>query len=565
MLTEIKEKIAGRLAHVLDVEKDVVVNALEIPKNLQHGDLSFPSFALAKRLKRSPQEIAQEISDKISAEKWPEIESVSFVHGFVNFKIQWKELERELLRALQSSKFGYSNLGQGQRLVIDFSSPNVAKKMSIGHLRATVIGQAIYNLAKTQSYEVIGLNHLGDWGTQFGKLAWAIDNWSSEEALEAEPLKVLTALYVRFHEEAEKNPDLESHGAEYFKRLEDGDAQVTRIWKKIVELSLSDYSRLWDRLNVKHDLVVGESFYNNRLKPVEKMLEGKGLLVESQGAMVVELEGDKPPCLIRKADGASLYATRDIASAIYRRNELKADLNLYVVGQDQTLHFQQVFEVLRRMGFDWADSCHHISFGMYRFKDIGRMSTRKGNVIHLEDVLDKAVQLISELIEQKNPNLKDKNKVAEQVGIGAVIFNDLLNDRVKNVDFDWDRAVSFEGDSGPYVQYVGVRCKSLLKKFGKELPSAFPVPLTESFERELIVKLLNYDEILRSAFRVFKPHLVANYLLEICKLFNHFYHSCRVLDQNEALSSSRALLVKVTERVLIEGMSVLNIECPDEM
>ncbi|MCB9026813.1 MAG: arginine--tRNA ligase [Bdellovibrionaceae bacterium] len=566
MLTSIKSKLAAKICHVFELNKKDLQDLLEIPKNLQHGDLALPVFFLAKTLKKAPAMIASEYSNKIKTLQFKEIREVTALSGYINFKMSWEVLSGELLQSLsEPARLGYSNIGEGKTLVIDFSSPNVAKKMSVGHLRATVIGQCIYNLAKSQSYKVIGLNHLGDWGTQFGKLAWAMDNWSGEYAKDEDPMKVLTELYVRFHEEAEKLPELEKQGAAYFKRLEEGDSHVSELWKKIVEISMSNYNEMWKLLGVKHDLVLGESFYNDKLKSTEQLLEKKNILEESEGAMVVKLEGDRPPCLIRKADGASLYATRDLASAIYRREVLKADLNLYVVGQDQTLHFQQIFEVLKKMGYEWAEDCHHISFGMYRFKDMGRMSTRKGNVIHLEDVLNKAISSIKKVIEEKNPNLKDKDLVARQVGVGAVIFNDLVNDRTKNVDFDWERVLSFEGDSGPYVQYVAVRCKSILRKFNKKLPKCFSVELNSSEEHELIVRLLSFDEVLSLAFKNFKPHFLANYLLDLCRAFNQFYHKCRIIDQEQSLAESRAKLVEMTEAVLSQGLSILNIQCPDEM
>ncbi|MEO0337428.1 MAG: arginine--tRNA ligase, partial [Pseudomonadota bacterium] len=333
--------------------------------------------------------------------------------------------------------FAQSELGRGQRIVVDFASPNVAKPMSIGHLRATAIGQAVVNLCKAQGYDVVALNHLGDWGTQFGKLAWAYENWGSEYDFEDSPFDSLFALYVRFHEEAESNPDLELAGAETFRRLEAGNEEIVRLWKWFVEVSLEKYDELFSLLNVSHDKVLGESFYNDKLQPVVQFLKDKGLLVESEGAYVVEMDDEKaPPCLITKSDGASLYATRDLASAIYRREEMKADQMLYVVGVEQTLHFRQVFEVLRKMGFDWAEGCRHIGFGLYRFKDMGKMSSRKGNVIRFADVIEKAISMVKEIIEEKNPGLENKDLVAKQVGVGAVVFNDLINDRVKNVDFD---------------------------------------------------------------------------------------------------------------------------------
>ena len=566
MLTTVKIKIAEKLSGTLPLKKDEIQQLFEIPKNLENGDLALPVFSQAKSLRKSPVEIAEEWGQKIQSLQCPAIKEVRSISGFVNIKFSWEFISQNLLQAFQAeAPLGYSQLGQGKTVVIDFSSPNVAKKMSIGHLRATVIGQAIYNLAKSQSFKVIGLNHLGDWGTQFGKLAWAMDNWSHEYPMEKDPMGALTSMYVRFHEEVETNPELEKAGAAYFKRLEEGDEHVVNLWRQIVNVSMQSYNRLWKLLGVKHDLVLGESFYNDKLKATEMLLEEKGLLEESGGAVVVKLDAEKPPCLIRKADGASLYATRDLASAIYRHDILGADLNLYVVGQEQTLHFQQIFEVLQKMGYEWANQCHHISFGMYRFKDIGRMSTRKGNVIHLEDVLNKAIEMIKKLIDEKNPQLANKDLVAEQVGVGAVIFNDLVNERSKNVDFEWERALSFEGDSGPYVQYVVVRCRRVLKKFNKALPKEFAVELKSTEERELMLRLLTLDEILSSAFKNFKPHVVAHYLLEVCRTFNQFYQKCRILDQDLKITESRIKLVQITEAVLVQGLSILNIQCPEEM
>lgn len=565
MLTSIKDRIAKKISEVISCKDEILVDLLETPKNLDHGDLALPVFFLAKELKKSPAKIAEELAETINQQSWTELSGAVAIGGFVNFKLSYDLLSSQVLEILKSKDLGSSQMGLGKTMVIDFSSPNVAKKMSIGHLRATVIGQAIYNLAKTQSYKVVGLNHLGDWGTQFGKLAWAIDNWSSVEEIESKPMEKLTELYVRFHDQAEKSPEIESNGAAYFKKLENGDEHVVSLWKKIIELSMSDYNRLWEMLGVKHDLVRGESFYNDRLKSTERLLEDKGLLVESQGAMVVELGDKMPPCLIRKSDGASLYATRDLASAIYRKQELGADLNLYVVGQDQSLHFKQVFAVLDKMGFAWHSDCHHINFGMYRFKDIGKMSTRKGTVVYLEDVLNRAIDTIKKVIEEKNPDLNDKEKVAKQVGIGAIIFNDLVNDRTKNVDFDWERALSFEGDSGPYVQYVGVRCKSILRKYGKVVSDQFLAPLSSPQEWDLMLKLVALDEVLMKSFESFKPHILANYLLDVCRSFNQFYHHCRILGEAESVEASRVVLVQATEKVLTKGLEVLNIECPNEM
>jgi arginyl-tRNA synthetase len=496
----------------------------------------------------------------------PSIESVTAIGGFLNFTFRDEYLQNVLLDAVHKpeGRLGASNVGAGKTLVIDYSSPNVAKPMHIGHLRATVIGQAIRNLAETQGYKVIGLNHLGDWGVQFGKLAWAFREWGSQYDFAGKPFESLFALYVRFHDEAEKNPELDAQGSLVFKRLEDGDAEIEALWKTFVDISLKEYGRLWALMGVRHDLVRGESFYNDKMKAVEARLEKLGLLEESEGAMVVRLGDDMPPCLIRKSDGASLYATRDLASAIYRHDVLKADLNLYVVGVDQTLHFKQVFKVLEMMGFDWAKSCHHISFGMYRFKE-GKMSTRKGRTVFLEDVLNQAIEMVERVIEEKNPSLPDKKKVAEQVGVGAIIFNDLAVDRVKDVEFDWDKALNFEGDSGPYVQYSYVRCMSLLRKYAKTPAMRLSIALSSNEERELVRLLLNYQDVLSASFTTFRPNILAQYLLEVCGAFSRFYNKHRILGEASDVETARMGLVEASRRVLKSGLETLNIQAPDAM
>lgn len=567
MLQNLRDIIVGHYAPILKRDPAQLNKLLEAPKQAGHGHLAMPVFAWAKELKKAPPVLAQEFAAQFEAGKPQGLKTVTPVSGFVNFTFEDGFIQELLSREIlgKRGKAGHTNAGAGKKMVIDFSSPNVAKPMHIGHLRASVIGQAIVNLAKSQGYDVVGLNHLGDWGVQFGKLAWAYNKWGHEYPFEEKPFESLYNLYVRFHDEAEKDKSLEDAGSKVFKQLEDGDPEIKKLWQKFVDISLKDYQRIWDSLHIKHELVRGESFYNDRMKPVEDELERKGLLVESDGAMVVRLDDlNMPPCLIRKSDGASLYATRDLASAIYRMTELKADLNLYVVGVDQTLHFRQVFAVLAKMGYPWVDKCHHIAFGMYRFKD-ARISTRKGNAIFLEDVLAKAVELSADVIKQKNPNLPDAAKVARQVGYGAVIFNDLVSDRVKDVDFDWDRALDFEGDSGPYVQYCGVRCLSLMRKYGKPVPQKFAAELTSPEERELFRFLLGYQDTLRNSFENFKPHILAGYLLDLCHRYNQFYNKCRILGEPEAVETSRMVLVQMVYSVIEEGLKILGIELPEAM
>ena len=574
MMTEIRvdtadfihKKISEQYG-ISSLNKEQIAVLLENPKKLEHGHLAFPVFFLAKELRKAPPMIAQELAVIFSGAKPAQLEKVTPVGGYVNFTFSNEYMQNVLVKAVHESgdRLGYTETGRGKNLVIDYSSPNVAKPMHVGHLRATVIGQAIRNLAETQGYNVIGLNHLGDWGVQFGKLAWAYQEWGQEYDFAGKPFQSLYEIYVRFHDEAEKNPELEVKGSAVFKKLEQGDAEVTALWRRFVDISMLEYQRIWNLMGVRHDIVRGESFYSDKMKPVEKILEEKGLLVESEGASVVMLGDDMPPCLIRKSDGASLYATRDLASAIYRHDVLKADINLYVVGVDQTLHFKQVFKVLDLMGYEWAKDCHHIAFGMYRFKDVGKMSSRKGNVIFLEDVVRQAIEMVEKVIEEKNPALENKRQVAEQVGVGAIIFNDLASDRVKNVDFDWEKVLNFEGDSGPYVQYCHVRCASLIRKFGKQPPKMFTAELKSDDERELLRLLLDYQDTLAAAFNQYRPNVLAHYLLEVCAAFNRFYQKNRILGEAPEIEASRMALVDTTRLILKMGLKTLNIQAPDVM
>jgi arginyl-tRNA synthetase len=566
MLTRIKHDISPVLAATLGLPEEDVRNSLESPKAVEHGELAMPVFALAKTLKKAPPLIAKEKAAELQG-KIPNVASVEAVGGYLNFKFERSYVQNMLEEETRTGSIAPSGAGKGKRIVMDYSSPNIAKPMSIGHLRATVIGQAIRNLGLSQGYEVIGINHLGDWGVQFGKLAWAYTQWGKEYDFAKKPFDSLYQIYVRFHEEAEKNPEYDKEGAAYFKRLEAGDEEVKKIWKYFIDVSLKEYDRIYGMLGIKFDLIQGEAFYNDQLVPTINKIKKAGILVESEGAQVVFVSDNEkdPPCIIVKSDGTSLYATRDLASAIYRKEVLKGDKILYVVGVDQTLHFNQVFGVLAKMGYPWAADCHHISFGMYRFKDEGKMSTRRGRVIFMDDVLEKAIEIVQKIIAEKNPEMPNKDKIAEQVGVGAIIFNDLMNDRVKNVDFDWEKVLDFEGDSGPYVQYCQVRCNSLIKKYGEKIERKFSVDLESPEERDLVKHLLSYDEALASSFRTFRPNIVAQYLLDLCRAFNHFYQKHRVLDGEANLKASRMLLIQITRDVIRDGLKVLGIASPEAM
>lgn len=544
---------------------EAVFSFLEKPKQKKMGHISLPVFRLSKELKKAPPVIAAEMAEKISKKNLSYIEKVDSIAGFINFVWKPEFLNKTLIEFCKSDKLGFSKLGEGKKLIIDYSSPNVAKPMHVGHLRATIVGQALRNLAESQGYDVIGLNHLGDWGVQFGKLAWAYKKWGSEYDFENDAFESLFNLYVRFHDEIEKNPEYEVEGAKTFKALEDGDEELLKLWKMFIDISMERYQKSWARLGVKHDMVKGESFYSDRLDHVIDLLKKKELLIQSEGAFVVELDEKRPPCLITKSDGASLYATRDLASALYRMEELKCDLNLYVTGHEQKLHFSQVFSVLEKMGYTWFKNCHHIAFGLYRFKDVGKMSSRKGQVIRLDDVLDKAVEMVAKRIQEKNPDLENKDEVAEIVGLGAVVFNDLLNDRVKDVEFSWDKVTSFEGDSGPYVQYSTVRCKSILRKAKGVTPEPI-VTLDHEAETQLINLLLEYEGVLKQSFETFKPNYLATYLLDIAKAFSSFYSNCPIMSlEDEDLKKSRLFLVSSALKVLVAGLGVLNIKAPEEM
>lgn len=565
MLAHLKKQLSLEISKKVSLSNLDILNSLEVPKVFEHGHLAWPVFNYAKSLKQNPMalavQLAQELSSQIEG-----VKSVTAVGGFLNFKFETYKLAFIMNQAAQEEKLSDQDWGAGRTVVIDYSSPNVAKKMHIGHLRATNIGQAIRNLAAANGFKVIGVNHIGDWGSQFGKLAWAIEKWGPAMGEKAWTIDGLLELYVKFHEEAEKNPELELAGAATFLKLENGDPEIQKIWKRIIEASLKDYARMYEILNVKHDLILGESFYNDKLDDVVHRLERKKLLSESQGAQVVLFpENEKmPPCLIRKSDGASLYATRDLAAAIYRHESLKADELIYVVAADQSLHFKQVFRVLEMLEYDWSKRCHHVGFGLVRFKE-GKMSTRLGRVIHLEDVIHAAIELVTQTVEEKNPGLENKKENIRKIAMGAVVFNDLVNDRMKNIEFDWDRALSTEGDSGPYVQYTTVRCKSILRKVQFKWVE-MPVKVDWTAEEEkLLFCLMQFQDVVKNSYVHLKPNVMAQYLLQVCADFGQFYHHNRVLGVESQIENRRLHLVDLTRRVLEEGLGLLNISTPEMM
>lgn len=511
--------------------------------------------------------IATELAEKIEGAP---LRSAQAVGPYVNLFLDQQNVAEQVIGTIlaQGSAYGSSEAGQGRKVPIDLSSPNIAKPFSMGHLRSTVIGNAIANIMEKRGYQPVRINHLGDWGTQFGKLIVAYRLWGDEEKVKAEPIKELLSLYVRFHEEVENDSTLEDQGREWFKKLEDGDAEAQHLWKWFRDESLKEFMKIYELMNVSFDSTHGEAFYNDKMDRVVTLLEEKGLLTESDGAMVVNLdEYNMPPCLIKKSDGATLYATRDLAAALYRHETYDFAKALYVVGNEQRLHFQQLYKVLEKMGYAWSADMHHIPFGMM-LKDGKKMSTRKGKVVLLEEVLAQAIADVQKVIEEKNPSLANKDEVSRQVGVGAVIFHDLKNYRLNDINFSWEEMLTFEGETGPYVQYTHARACSLLRK-GEYKPqtAASLVPdALDSKEAWAVITLLNsFPEVIERASDNFDPSQIGKYVIDLAQSFNKFYANVRILAEEEDVKASRLQLVAAVVAVLKEGLRLLGLAAPEEM
>ncbi|HEY9576841.1 MAG TPA: arginine--tRNA ligase [Pseudobacillus sp.] len=559
------KEFAEALYEALDgkVAMDNLQQFIEKPKYLERGDLAFPCFSLAKIERKSPQLIAEETSKKINS---PLFEKVEAAGGYLNVFLNKQKVTAQVLKEVLAKKqnFGASNSGKGRIVAIDMSSPNIAKPFSMGHLRSTVIGHSLALLLAQCGYQPVKINHLGDWGTQFGKLITAYKKWGNEDKVKANPIKELLALYVKFHEEAENNSHLEAEGREWFKRLEDGDEEAAMLWKWFRDESLKDFSRIYELLNIDFDSYAGEAFYNDKMDRVVNLLEDKELLTESEQAQVVLLEEEGlPPCLIKKSDGATLYATRDLAAALYRKETYHFEKSLYVVGGEQSLHFKQLKGVLKKMGFDWADDLVHVPFGMMR-KDGKKMSTRKGQVVLLEEVLQESIALAKKNIELKNPDLPNKVEAARQVGVGAIVFNDLKNYRMNDIDFSLEDILRFEGETGPYVQYTHARACSILRKAGWSAEKETNIQLSGEKEWEVIGLLMSFPETIEKAVTAFDPSRVAKHIIDLAQAFNKYYAEVKVLHEDEQKESRLAFVSAVTQ-VLNKGLALLGIEAPDEM
>ncbi|WP_434305208.1 arginine--tRNA ligase [Clostridium botulinum] len=560
-----KNIVAERIKENTELEIDLIEKLIEIPPKKEMGDYAFPCFQLAKTFRKAPNLIAEELKEKINKEGF---EKVVTVGPYVNFFVDKTVLIKDVLEKVLSEKekYGSSKVGEGKNIVVEYSSPNIAKPFHIGHLFTTAIGNALYKILSFEGYNCIGINHLGDWGTQFGKLISAYRRWVDEEALEKDAIGELLRIYVKFHEEAEKDPELEKEARLNFKNLEDGSEEETELWNRFKDLSLKEFNKVYDMLGIKFDSLAGESFYSDKMDAVVQEIDDKGLLVDSNGAKVVMLdEYNIPPCMIKKSDGATIYATRDLAAAIYRKKTYDFHKCIYVVGTPQALHFKQVFTTLKLMGHDWADDCKHVGFGLVKLAN-KKLSTRNGDVVFLEDLLNQSVEETLKIINEKNPNLKNKEDTAKKLGIGAVVFTYLKNNRERDIVFDWKEILSFDGETGPYVEYSYARGKSVLRKAG-ELTGEVDYSKLESKEEFELAKLLGgFNDAIMNAINKLEPAMVTRYVIEVAKAFNKFYNAHGILNaEDNDVKLARVKLVEATCQVIKNALNLLGIDVVEEM
>lgn len=560
-----KSLISERISAACGLKKDAIEKLIEIPPKPEMGDFAFPCFTLAAVMHKAPNMIASQIKRDIDGKGFERIETSG---AYLNFFIDRSYLAKNTIEAVltQNDRYGCSDIGRGRTITLDYSSPNIAKPFHIGHLSTTVIGNSLYRIFASQGYHCISINHLGDWGTQFGKLIVGYKRWVDGEALEKDPIKELLRIYVKFHSEAEKDPSLDDEARKHFKRLEDGCPEETKLWQRMKDVSLREFNRVYDMLGIKFDHYTGESFYNDKMDAVVSELKDKKLLKESNGAQIVDLQAyDMPPCIIVKSDGATIYATRDLAAAIYRKKTYDFYKNIYVVGTSQALHFRQVFTTLKLMGYDWADDCVHVGFGLVKFAD-KKLSTRAGDVIFLEDLLNESVSRSLALMEQKNPTLENKEETAKKIGIGAVIFAYLKNNRERDIVFSWDDMLNFDGETGPYVQYAYARGRSILRKAGNTAGECDWHKLVSDEEFELLKLLSSFSEAILAAVNKYEPSIVTRYIIDVAKGFNRFYNLYPILScSDQGLRSARLKLVEASLIVIKNGMSLLGINVVERM
>lgn len=562
-----RKYIAERLS-VGELPTDEIAANVVVPPDKTMGDYALPCFKFAKIMRKSPAIIAEELKNLYVTDDV--ITSVSAVNGYLNFKVNRIGLTKSTLDAISSlgAKYGSSDEGAGKTICIDYSSVNIAKPFHIGHLSTTVIGGALYRLYKFLGYNTVGINHLGDYGTQFGKLIYAYKHWGSAEEVEKGGVKELTRLYVRYHKESETHPEMDDEARKYFKLIEDGDEECVALFNTFKELTLKEVGKIYKELDITFDSYAGESFYNDKMQPVIDELKEKGLLKTSEGAQVVDLgEYGMPPCIILRSDGASLYATRDLAAACYRKEHYNFDKCLYVVAYQQNLHFRQIFKVLELMGKPWAKDLVHVAYGMVSLLDENgnqvAMSTRNGTVVLLEDVLKKCHEKCLEVIESKNPDLADKANIARQVGTGAVVFGALSNSKIKDIAFSYDKILNFDGETGPYVQYTAARIKSVLRKGGE--PKNYTVAAVNEEEYDLVTVLSNFPDTVKGAVEKLEPFYITRYAIDLASTFNKFYFDCKIIGEDENVSNFRLDLCRATLTVLTNALTLLGIEVPERM
>lgn len=556
-----KDKLINLLADVTNLDQKEISQLLEVPPNQKLGDYSFPCFKFGK----NPKDAAEQLAKNIPKSNF--ISNIKIVGPYINFYLNQEMLSQDVLTTIFEEKKNYAkqNLGDKKIIVMDYSAPNIAKPFGIGHLRSTIIGNSLYRIFYHLGYKPISVNYLGDWGTQFGKLIVAYKKWGNKKELEKDPIKYLLSLYVRFHNEAELNTSLNEEARQTFKKLEDGDKESLALWETFKSLSIDEFERVYKIIDVTFDTYDGEAFINEKIDDTIKELKEKIKTKISDDALIVDLEKyNMSAFMLRKSDGATTYHSRDFATILHRIRHYKADKLLYIVGQEQKLHFKQLFKVAELFGFN-KEKFYHAEFGHFRFPE-GKMSTRKGQVIFLEEVLDKAISLAKKIIEEKNPGLENKEAVAKVVGVGSIIFGDLSNDRVKNIDFDWDRMLNFEGETGPYLQYTHARACSILRKSNKNVTPRvnFSLLNTEQ-EKKVITILYNFSDILKRVIKSYKPHHLAQYLISLAQAFNEFYHACPVITDNKELEQARLLLVDSVRQILENGLYLLGIQAPKEM
>lgn len=560
-----KEQVIELIAAATDLDKETVTGILEIPPRADMGDYAFPCFQLAKSLHKAPPLIAADIAEKIN--KTDIIDKLEVKGAYLNFFLKKEMLVKTMVENASIPNFGTSTLGNGKTICIDYSSPNVAKNFHVGHLRTTIIGNSLYKIYSKLGYQVERINHLGDWGTQFGKLIVAYKAWGNKEAVEKDGVAELMRLYVKFHEEAEKNDSLNDQARDWFTQMEKGNEEALSIWQWFVDISLKEYKGTYALLGMEFDHYLGESFYRDKTADVVKRLQDANLLRESQGAQIVDLEEyNMAPCLIMKKDGSSIYATRDLAAIFYRKATWNFDKCLYVTGQEQKLHFAQVFKVVELLGNEWAkDSLVHIPYGLVSLEG-AKLSTRSGNIIYAEDILLEAIDKVKQIILTKNPDLEDKDETAKMVGVGAIIFHDLYNQRIKDVSFKWDKVLNFDGETGPYVQYTYCRCASILRTVSYNENAAIDYNQLLDEEAISLLKEINrFPQVVLDAAEKYEPSVVARFAMDVAQTFSRFYNACRVNVEDESTRNARVKLVSLTKTTLRDALDLLGIRCPEQM